>query len=547
MYNKKLLRTSHRYLSILLSIFFILTVLISCGGGNGGGVENTAPIAADAGFSVLPGNTVTGTLPASDVDGDSLTYNNVTDPTNGTLTITDLNTGAFTYTLNSSASGDTFTFLANDGQLDSNIATVTIIGTIPAAPSSGLQATNGDQRVTLNWDAVSGADSYNVYWSDTPAMGTSGNKITGVTPPFYHDDLTNGLNYYYVITAVNVVGESTASTEISATPIDIEISSLTFVDQKLADCVATEAVGLTYVHQLNNLQCKHKGITDLTGIEALTNLTTLNLFNNTIIDITALSGLTKLTILYLTTNNISDVSALSGLANLTELGLSQNTINDITTLSGLTNLTDLYLYDTGISDISALSNLINLTTLDLGYNYVINDVSALSGLVNLERLYLSRNNISDISALSNLTKLTNLHLEINNISDVSALSGMTNLTTLPLFQNDISDITPLSGLIHLTYLYLSSNNISDVSPLSGMTKMNYLNLAYNNIGGQGVGRVDTLISMTNTTEILLTGNIGMSCNELTTLINALGSPPVDSDNQPTAPDVILPGSNCTNP
>ena len=140
---KPYLFTSHKYLTTLVGHILLVATLSACGGNNGsdGGTTNSAPVATDTGFSVLPGDTYGGTLPASDADGDSLNYASVTGPGNGTLTITDPATGAFSYTLNGAASGDTFTFLANDGELDSNIATVTITGTIPAAPSSGLQTT----------------------------------------------------------------------------------------------------------------------------------------------------------------------------------------------------------------------------------------------------------------------------------------------------------------------------------------------------------------------------------------------------------------------
>jgi len=62
----------------------------------------------------------------NDVDGDSLTAVLVDGPTNGTLT---LNTdGSFTYTPGLNFVGeDSFTYKANDGEVDSNVATVTVV------------------------------------------------------------------------------------------------------------------------------------------------------------------------------------------------------------------------------------------------------------------------------------------------------------------------------------------------------------------------------------------------------------------------------------
>jgi len=77
-------------------------------------------------------------------------------------------------------------------------------------------------------------------------------------------------------------------------------------------------------------------------------------------------------------------------------------------------------------------------------------------------------------------------------------------------------------------------------------RLTYLYLHNNSIGGQNVGNVDAMTGLIKATQINLSGNTGMSCSELTTLINALGSPPVDTDNT-TNPDVATNGVNCTNP
>jgi fibronectin type 3 domain-containing protein len=93
---------------------------------------------------------------------------------------------------------------------------------VPAAPAT-VNATSGDTVVTLAWTAVSGAASYNVYWSKASPVvpGSAGvTKIGGLTVLSYsHVGLTNGDRYYYLVSAVNSGGESVASTEVSATPM----------------------------------------------------------------------------------------------------------------------------------------------------------------------------------------------------------------------------------------------------------------------------------------------------------------------------------------
>ena len=88
---------------------------------------NDAPVAANGTLTTLEDTPANGTLVATDVDGDALTYSIVTNGGKGTATITNAATGAFTYTPNLNANGaDSFTFKANDGTVDSNVATVTI-------------------------------------------------------------------------------------------------------------------------------------------------------------------------------------------------------------------------------------------------------------------------------------------------------------------------------------------------------------------------------------------------------------------------------------
>ncbi|MGA8849027.1 MAG: fibronectin type III domain-containing protein [Dehalococcoidia bacterium] len=91
-------------------------------------------------------------------------------------------------------------------------------GGIPSAPT-GVTATAGDGRATISWSSVTGATSYNIYWSTTSGVTkTRGTKITGATSPYSHTGLTNGMTYYYLVTAVNSKGESSESRQVSATP-----------------------------------------------------------------------------------------------------------------------------------------------------------------------------------------------------------------------------------------------------------------------------------------------------------------------------------------
>ena len=85
-------------------------------------------------------------------------------------------------------------------------------------PPSGLTAIPGNTQVSLTWLASVGAVSYNV------KRGTSnGGPYTTVrnvaTNSCTDTGLTNGTNYYYVVSAINSSGQETAdSSQVSATP-----------------------------------------------------------------------------------------------------------------------------------------------------------------------------------------------------------------------------------------------------------------------------------------------------------------------------------------
>jgi internalin A len=121
------------------------------------------------------------------------------------------------------------------------------------------------------------------------------------------------------------------------------------------------------------------------------------------------------------------------------------------------------------------------------------------------------------------------------------------LDYLGLARNKITDVSPLSGLTSLGSMHLYDNNITDVSFLSGLTSLTFLDISSNNIEGQNVGNVDDLATLVNANILYLYNNIGMSCSELDSLINALNSPPVDIDGDINTTDVATDGVNCTNP
>ncbi len=85
---------------------------------------------------------------------------------------------------------------------------------------ANFQVTAGDTENFLSWDEVTGADSYNIY-QDTNTISdiSSITPITVTSTSETITGLTNGTQYYYVVTAVNALTESDISEEQTAIPL----------------------------------------------------------------------------------------------------------------------------------------------------------------------------------------------------------------------------------------------------------------------------------------------------------------------------------------
>uniref|UniRef100_UPI00403EFEA4 glycoside hydrolase family 6 protein n=1 Tax=Paenibacillus sp. KS-LC4 TaxID=2979727 RepID=UPI00403EFEA4 len=90
--------------------------------------------------------------------------------------------------------------------------------TAPLAPAA-LTATAGNAQVSLSWTASAGATSYNVKRALNAAgpFTTVAANVSGTS--YVNTGLTNGTAYYYVVSAVNAVGESANSAVKSAVPV----------------------------------------------------------------------------------------------------------------------------------------------------------------------------------------------------------------------------------------------------------------------------------------------------------------------------------------
>ncbi|MEI9866085.1 MAG: carbohydrate-binding protein [Limisphaerales bacterium] len=96
--------------------------------------------------------------------------------------------------------------------------TVGFVSGVPPATPANLIATAGNAQTTLSWLASAGASGYNVKRSTTSG-GSYTLIATNVPATGYTDSgLTNGMTYYYVVSARNLAGESGNSSQVYAMP-----------------------------------------------------------------------------------------------------------------------------------------------------------------------------------------------------------------------------------------------------------------------------------------------------------------------------------------
>lgn len=182
---------------------------------------NRPPIATPGAVTVAAGGSAAGTLAATDMDGDPLTFRVVQAPTQGEVTINNAATGAFSYTANANAAGgDSFTFVANDGRADSNAAPVTISITANNTPPSAGDGTLSVRRAETVTGRLVGSDpdAGDVLTFTVVTNVLKGNLVV--------DDPRTGAFSY--TPAANASGSDTLTFRVSDGKVDSNLGTVTF-------------------------------------------------------------------------------------------------------------------------------------------------------------------------------------------------------------------------------------------------------------------------------------------------------------------------------
>jgi uncharacterized repeat protein (TIGR01451 family) len=168
------------------------------------------------------------------VDGDALTVSLASGPANGTVTLNP--DGEFTYTPDANFNGtDSFTYTANDGQADSNVATVTLTVTPAIQIVKFVNGQDADDMTTGPHVAVGSTVTFTYVVTDTGGAPLDNVVVTddqlGAITTFTGDTNGDGLldlteTWTYTATAPALAGQQTNTGTVTAQDVNDPLTTV---------------------------------------------------------------------------------------------------------------------------------------------------------------------------------------------------------------------------------------------------------------------------------------------------------------------------------
>ncbi len=220
--------------------FFVVKAVNAAGESAASNEASATPVTvpdAPTGLSATSGNaqaSLTWTAPSSDGGSPITGYNIYVGTTTGAESATPANGSPVvgtSYTVTGLANGTPYFFTVKavnaEGDSTASNEVSTTPATVPDAPT-GLSAASGNAQAPLTWTAPSSdggspITGYNIHVG-TATGAESGTPVNGtpvIGTSYTVTGLINGTPYFFVVKAINAVGESVASNEASATPATV--------------------------------------------------------------------------------------------------------------------------------------------------------------------------------------------------------------------------------------------------------------------------------------------------------------------------------------
>jgi len=128
---------------------------------------------------------------------------------------------------------------------ETQIAAPTAPATVPATPT-GLAATGGNAQISLTWNASTGATSYHVKRSTTSGGPFTSTLASPTATNYLDTTVTNGTAYFYVVSAVNAAGESANSSQSTATPVAVTADVTITIDPTQTKPISPYIYGINF-------------------------------------------------------------------------------------------------------------------------------------------------------------------------------------------------------------------------------------------------------------------------------------------------------------
>ena len=202
-------------------LFLLLAILLALGGCGGGGSSDQPPLGP-----------TTWTVSATAGAGGSIDPARHTVHHGATATFTVTPEPGYSIAAVSGCGGSLVGSTYTTGII-TGACTVSATFSVSLSAPQKLQATAGNGEALLQWTDVDGADGYTIYHATAggiqpPNFGIwesqhNGVAIRDVTSPRTVEALTNGTQYFFVVTAIAGRQESGPSSEVSAVPRELPV------------------------------------------------------------------------------------------------------------------------------------------------------------------------------------------------------------------------------------------------------------------------------------------------------------------------------------
>jgi fibronectin type 3 domain-containing protein len=141
---------------------------------------------------------------------------------------------------------------------------------LPIPAPTGVAASPASTQITVSWSTESFATSYNLYRSTTSGGEGTTPYVTNISTTSYtNTGLTNGTAYFYTVAAVDALGTSPQSAEVSAIAGSPGQVTLTPMPQNVSLSIGGSAVCIILASTSGNtaaLTLSQNGQPDITGL-----------------------------------------------------------------------------------------------------------------------------------------------------------------------------------------------------------------------------------------------------------------------------------------